>query len=306
MTDFQLTYRGIATADPTAGTHDGLQLHFSALTLHGDSGTREGVLSSHLFQGAMLANSFRNDAGHHTIGSATMVGPGLAIGAYHVWHDYMDALQSDDAAAVCEAPTADGLLLWEVRKLTVIPQSDLVLIGLALRSSLPSENHFYKTAPTTRMPAVGETLMLCGFSAAEGTQPRGREIHIRADLRFTRGTVIDRFPDGRDSLMMPGPTLALDCAAFGGMSGGPVFDARGYLVGIVSSSSEGEQIAYVSHVWPALVRGEVEPVWPVGLGIPKGTLLYLGKRWSIDIDRPDAFVPVAVRGRFGLEYRPWT
>lgn len=52
----------------------------------------------------------------------------------------------------------------------------------------------------------------------------------------------------------------------GGMSGGPVFNTKGHLVGIVSSSYEAYDIlgpTYVSLIWPAGV-GEVAVQWPCG------------------------------------------
>lgn len=306
MAQSRLTSRGIAAPDPTAQDHAGMRLRFQAIALELQSEEDRGLMPPSVLRGMLLSMSFRDDHGHHTLGSAAMVGPGLAIGAYHVLHDYMDALQADGAAAVCEAPTEHGLLLWEVRRLTVIPDSDLAVIGLALRCALPPENRFSTAFMTTRMPSIGDRLVLCGFTAHQLTQPRGPRISINADVRFTQGRVIDVFPEGRDSVMMPGPTVAVDCAAFGGMSGGPVFDSRGYLVGIVSSSSDGEEIAYVSHIWPAMVRGHVEPVWPVGLNAPNGSLLYLGKRYGIEIDRPDAFRPIARNGEFAIEYVAWS
>jgi hypothetical protein len=50
----------------------------------------------------------------------------------------------------------------------------------------------------------------------------------------------------------------------GGMSGGPVFNARGHLVGIVSSSyvaNDGKGPTYVSLIWPAF-HGTVDATWP--------------------------------------------
>jgi hypothetical protein len=53
--------------------------------------------------------------------------------------------------------------------------------------------------------------------------------------------------NGRDR-RMPAPCLAVECAVPGGTSGGPVFDSRGYLVGLLSSSYDGADISGLSLV----------------------------------------------------------
>jgi len=80
------------------------------------------------------------------------------------------------------------------------------------------------------------------------------------------GIVTGRFDLGRDRVMLPGPAIEVDCPALGGMSGGPAFNEDGFLVGLLTSSLEGEPDgpAFLSLIWPALGH-RLTPIWPTGL-----------------------------------------
>lgn len=49
------------------------------------------------------------------------------------------------------------------------------------------------------------------------------------------------YPHGRDRVMLPWPVLEVDCPTWGGMSGGPVFDEHGHLIGLLCSSFSVEE-----------------------------------------------------------------
>jgi hypothetical protein len=303
--------RAVATEDPTEKPVSGLSFQFQSLLLQVNSKERNGSLPLGALEGALLTVSFRDDVGHHTYGSAIMVAPGIALAAAHVirHEDYYESFQRGNASAVCMGFARDGGQLWDVHRITLIDDTDLAILGLKLRSAIPSSGTFSTAHMTTRMPAVGEELLLCGFSADALTQPRAAQIAVTGDFRFARGEVLDVFQGGADRVMVRGPSLAMDCDAAGGMSGGPVFDARGYLLGIISTSIAGMSATIVSHAWPALVRGQVEPVWPVGRApAGKQLLLGLGSKFGLMVERPDAFDLVALMEsrETGIRYKQWT
>jgi len=260
--------------------------------------------------GVLLALSFRDGNGHHTYGSGVMVGPGLALCAAHVLHehDFYDKLQRDEATLVVQAPLLDGsMLLWTVLRMALVPDSDLAVLSMALTSRYPADRRFVTASLTTRMPALGDVLTVTGFSAAgDGTETIASNVRIEMAPQCQRGRVIDRYPDGRDR-RLPGPCLAVECAVPGGTSGGPVFDSRGYLVGLLSTSCDGDEISFVSHLWPALVRAQACPMWPPApyKRPAPGTLLHLGSAFGVSIERPDAFRLCAPRGVISLEYVEW-
>ena len=189
--------------------------------------------------GILLALSFRAGDGHHTYGSGVMVGPGLALCAAHVLHehDFYGKLQRDEGTLVVQAPLPDGgMLLWTVLRIALVPDSDLAVLSMALTSRYPADRRFMTAWLTTRMPALGDVLTVTGLSAAgDGTEAIASNTRIEMAPQSQLGRVIDRYLNGRDR-RLPGPCLAVECAVPGGTSGGPVFDCRGYLLGLLSAS----------------------------------------------------------------------
>lgn len=260
--------------------------------------------------GVLLALSFRDRDGHHTYGSGVMVGPGLALCAAHVLHenDFYRKLQRDEATLVVQAPLPDGdMQLWTVHRMALVPNSDLAVLSMALTSRYPADRRFATAYLTTRMPSQGDVLTVTGLSAAgDGSEPIARSTRVEMFPQCQLGRVIDCYPNGRDS-RLPGPCLAVECSVPGGTSGGPVFDSRGYLVGLLSTSYDGAEISFVSHIWPALVRAEACPVWPPApyKHPAPGTLLHLGRAFGVSIERPDAFRLCTPQGVISLEYVAW-
>jgi Trypsin-like peptidase domain len=299
----------VALHHPEQELTRGERLTFSAQRL-----LFEGANGDHMLVGAqngtLLALSFRDCNGHHTYGSGVMVGPGLALCAAHVLHenDYYRKLQCGEATLVVQAPLPDsGMLLWTVHRITLVPDSDLAVLSMGLTSRYPVDRRFMTAWLTTRMPSLGEVLTVTGFSAVgHGTEPIARSTSIELAPQCQLGRVIDRYVNGRDR-RLSGPCLAVECAVPGGTSGGPVFDSRGYLVGVLSASYDGAEISFVSHLWPALVRAQACPVWPPApyKRPAPGTLLHLGRAFGVSIERPEAFRLCSPQGVISLEYVAW-
>lgn len=301
--------RAIAQLEPEQELVRGERLTFSSqrLLFEGSNGDYMRVGSQN---GTLLALSFRDNHGHHTYGSGVMVGPGLALCAAHVLyeHDFLHKLQREEASLVVQAPLADGgMHLWTVLRISVVPDSDLAVLSMSLTSRYPADRRFLSAWMTTRMPAMGDVLTVTGLSAAgDGTQLISSNTRIDMAPQCQLGRVIDRYPEGRDR-RLPAPCIAVDCAVPGGTSGGPVFDSRGYLVGLLSASYKGEDISFVSHIWPALVRARACPVWPPD-PYPRpapGTLLHLGGAFGVSVERPDAFELCVLDGVVSLQYQAW-
>ncbi|WP_162262224.1 trypsin-like peptidase domain-containing protein [Acidovorax sp. Root219] len=297
-------YETIATVDPiTKFTKNTiLRITSKCFTLQSMQGSHgETYLNS--FEGTALAISFRDDNGHHTTGSATIVGPGVAISAKHVIEEWLDDITQSDTAIVGQGVSKIGLELWNIEKVTLLDSTDLAILSIKRCSELPDNLEIYTTHITTRTPAIGDKVLLTGFSADRRTATAHDPLGINVTLRLCHGEVVEVWHKGRDRIMLPGPSFAVNCPAFGGMSGGAVFDHHGHLTGIVSSSMEGDEIAYVSHIWPALVT-KFEPTWP---RISNSTyLLSMGAKKCVRIHRPDAFTPDIKEGQFAITYTPWS
>jgi hypothetical protein len=67
---------------------------------------------------------------------------------------------------------------------------------------------------------------------------------------FYEGKLIQEFPNGRDSATLPNPCWQTDIHLHGGSSGGPVFDAKGYVIGVNSTSFSGDpSLSFISTIY---------------------------------------------------------
>ena len=276
---------GVIQDDPTGSLPAGqlLRIRVDGVLFRLDQGRPEGQFPlKHLFHGVLLAMTFRDQTGDHTVGSAVLIAPGIAICASHVLADFEKAFPTGNCGLLCGGPADHGINLWLVRGGLQIPESDLSVLWMTLASAMPPENRFIVPHLTTRTPALGECVALYGLPARERTTVAyGGDVSIPLLARYTSGRVIDVYSSGRDRTMLPGPCFAVACPAFGGMSGGPVFDSRGYLTGIVSTSYGGQEpVAFVSSLSPALTPS-IFPVWPATSPFPSGSLLELQSRTGL-------------------------
>ena len=108
--------------------------------------------------------------------------------------------------------------------------------------------------------------------------------------------------------MLPWPVLEVDCPTWGGMSGGPVFDDRGNLIGLLCSSfslDSGDGISYVSLLYPALVV-KFQGGWPAAAFQEARTLVEMATKMCA-IERPEAVSLVfdEATGKTMARYESW-
>jgi hypothetical protein len=176
-------------------------------------------------------------------------------------------------------------MVWNCRKITMPPGTDLAILILSYATTLPPNNTFTMAAITARLPKVGEQVSMVGFTAVENEVPFDPVGYsVRGNVRVSVGTISERHPTGRDKFLVPWPALKIASYASGGMSGGPVFDQHGHLLGILSTSYETEDQlgpSYISLLWPALVA-PIDAEWPNGVHVPGRSLHEFGRLCCID------------------------
>lgn len=293
MTESPLTAvsKGVVTDDPTKVMLVGSNLYFHPRQLTGDVPAGAATLKNwEFFEGMLVHIAFTDHALQRVEGSGVLVGPGVVLCATHVVSPHLNCLMAGAEVATCFGISSHGLQIWNVRKVTVVPETDITILGLELTSALPPEEAFIQSVITTRMPAIGEQLTICGFKASEAEFRRDvNGVEASGDIWVCKGTIVEAYPQGRDRAMIPWPALAVEVPSRGGMSGGPVYDCHGLLVGLLCSSvdyEDGAGISYVSMLWPALTA-RFEGVWPPGLYRGAQSLLELDRRLCA-IDRPAA------------------
>ena len=164
-------------------------------------------------------------------------------------------------------------LSWEVVSLSDSPAADLAL--LTVEPVLIGDNiadHFSEFARTflgpahrTRRLEIGESVAVKGFTEIAAIldydhTPQGshRQIRVSAYGQVAVGHIGELHPTGK--LGRQWPTFDLEgVGATGQMSGGPVVDSDGYIVGVISSSLDKDTITSVVD-WPTIIANNDYPV----------------------------------------------
>ncbi len=179
-------------------------------------------------------------------------------------------------------------------------------------AKMPPERSFNLATISTRLPKIGERLLISGFRAGANEFEVGRQggsDELTGSIVISTGVVTAIYLEGRDRYLIPWPVLEVNCPSLGGMSGGPIFDLNGKLVGIlcsgVDSEIENEGTSYVSMLFPALSI-EFEGWWPEQLFQGRQSLLDLNNRGCF-IDKPSALKVTkdVAKGTQVLSYEPW-
>ena len=114
-------------------------------------------------KGTVLLVMFGNVEKSRVSGTAVMVAPGIALCARHVLSDQIDHLMNGSRGALCIGIAEHGAQAWRINKVVLIDNSDLAILSLTYASALPPGNKFYLARLSTRLPKIGERLLICGF-----------------------------------------------------------------------------------------------------------------------------------------------
>lgn len=112
-----------------------------------------------------------------------------------------------------------------------------------------------------RIPKAGDQIGGFGYYAGkgsykiiEGEQPKGEYSHETA---ITKGIIKDVFPVKREEGLLKFPCFQTDAQFNPGMSGGPVFNEKGHVCGLICSSmppteDDPNYVSHASLLWPIL------------------------------------------------------
>jgi hypothetical protein len=202
-------------------------------------------------------------------GTAVMFGELIALTAKHTIEDYLQKLQRrparlgdrdhhDTKIEIALLKTLrDGKtqIVYQVEKIWVSRGSDLAVMKL-----LPQPQHlppkgYRPTLPIFDLfpPQAGEAIFGVGFHS--GTASEGDKIiKVNHEAHLTRGKVIEVHDQQRDNFLLNFPCFQVDARFDGGMSGGPVFNARGHVCGIICSCAPTNDgyLSYATTLWPLM------------------------------------------------------
>lgn len=204
---------------------------------------------------------------HYASGTAVVIAPHLAITAAHVITDFieifenfriengLDKIHFDSLYLQAFQITNDGIQgnLWDITKLWICGWSDLALLRLSPRNV---HLDFSWKLPRIELmvPKVGEIISSFGHANPK-IEKVGKEISWRVDPKTSVGTVQEIHKMKRDSVRLNFPCIRTNCRFDGAMSGGPVMNSEGHLIGLICSNlppenDYEEHVSYVTSLWP--------------------------------------------------------
>ena len=202
---------------------------------------------------SIVAVARLEEAGGVTVlGSGVMVGPGLLLTATHV----LDEFPGDGPGPVFLTFWPEGCRGWLPKSQMTVSgpsqfdekrtiKSDITLVSCTLNSEAHASAPLMLAPMEVALPLVGDRLWAIGF------RHQGMDGNSALLTPFvSSGLVTAAFPNGRGE-RMASPCFEVEMDTVGGMSGGPVVNADGRLVGIVSSSLEGGP-SHITLIWEAL------------------------------------------------------
>jgi hypothetical protein len=211
-------------------------------------------------------------------GSAVFVAPELAITAKHVIEDFWNALLPGDKPenglpVRCEFRVhavqfpGDTIVpaVWRLTRAWCSSFTDVAFLELRPANGAAQTFAWVSTLGLSLLPpAPGETILGFGYpdSAAEFDRTIDiPTIAIGINGRSTIGEVLCVYPAFRDRGMLTFPCFETNARFDGGMSGGPIFNERGLLCGLICASHGADDphghISWGATLWPAMVT-EIE------------------------------------------------
>ena len=232
-----------------------------------------------------------------------MIGPGLAISAYHIISDIEDELDAGTQVVYLLGIHANAMMAWSVEMINIQYGNDICVLSLEPMSNLPTEKVFGRFALTTRAPSVGEVVHIIGFRHVKHVEIDDEKV-IVGQMLVSAGTVSAVYNPYRDQVMVNFPAIEIDAGSLGGMSGGVVLDQESKILGVVSTSLGSEDNrgpTYAAWIIECLGR-RLEFAWPPGI-FENGPRL-------IDLPSPAIIVEgmnaLSLNEQGELEYRMWS
>jgi hypothetical protein len=263
-------------------------------------------------EGAVLGMVLKRRNEEQIMGSAVMVAPGLAITAAHLVTDEdVSDFERAEMLIDCFGVAIDGVQGWRVKQLHRLPGTDLCTLSLEFIGRLPPSRRLLIVPLSTRTPAVGEKVVVAGFQAQEQRwlpKTEGVPGVLPSSFYMGSGVVTELQPEGRGR-NRPWPSISVDCKSIGGMSGGPVFDSHGFVIGLISSSFA-DWPTFVAPIWQALCHPVPAGVWwkiIFGDDNPRSILeLLIAARGAVVLERADAIEVQKIGKGMLIKYHSWT
>jgi hypothetical protein len=207
----------------------------------------------------------------HSIGTAILVSPHMALTATHVidqcdkaygppMEDASGRRHSSFVMYALQYGRGNDVKSFFIEKLIAARFTDItVLVVNADPDALPKAYPRINLHP----PDVGDKVFAFGYAGSASVDPEA--IRIKPNGHTSTGEVLDVYPNGRDRALAPFPCFRTNARFDDAMSGGPVFDQHGVLRGLIAtnmppSTEEEEHSSLVTLLWP-LMALKIDVPW---------------------------------------------
>ncbi|MBR1029393.1 serine protease [Bradyrhizobium liaoningense] len=237
---------------------------------------------------------------------ATVVGllnPGLVFGYGAIGADSMVIIGS---ASVFRTPPDDIALDRLLGRDSSRMALDCMMLSFkADKTRLHDVRDFLPLRLTGKWPKVGDEVMAIGFPELDSIQDRAIDAEVLSERMYgSIGRVTAVLPSGREH--RPWPTFAVDSHWPGGMSGGPVFNRDGEVIGLVSSSDEpGSHDAQSYAFWFAPIpwlQRNLPHVDPSNAGWVRGWAVVRNAPWHVAAMANDRVQAEEIRATLTSDY----
>jgi hypothetical protein len=243
------------------------------------------VVNWDYYDGAIVSIAVHSQDGWRNLGSGVMVAPGFVMTATHVVEEVADDVETQRCGLWCvavrEGGTADA---WLVRAMRFPEtESDIAFLGAEPHSHIGEGWQVSCLSLTTRAPVEGEAVTVLGFRMStpspgdSASTIDGAPVLGVGELNAAVGHVARLHYPVRDQWMAPYPVIEIACGSIGGMSGGPVLDRDGNLLGVLSTGMSHDDglgpsnAAWIIHA----LQFKVTLPWPEGVYRPDRPVLDL-------------------------------
>ena len=212
------------------GLHKGLGTAFG-VSPKGILFTADHVIAGYRDRGARLDSDtlspIFSQSGDQSL--FAFLSPGVVYGTVHIPHQFFPLILS------AHSPTKEGDdPMRELRGEANIQMAD---VSVLRTQELHEELHTFQVSASS--PEIGDTVVAVGFPKLDVIKGGRREVAalLEEEMFASYGTVTALHPNGRDRANQT-PVFEVEAHWPSGMSGGPVFNQEGHVVGIVSRSME--------------------------------------------------------------------
>lgn len=218
-----------------------------------------------------LDNEYENV---YASGTGVVIAQNLVLTAKHVFEDFAAKWKLPDADSKGEVNTNNfniwvvfmsnhpGQLyhVYAVAQVYICMYSDFVLFHLDPFDKVGKGHKYFQIPLSLPIPKVGDRIVAFGFPKSKVNIRKDHagtsHIEVNDEPSVSVGEIKEVYPERRDSFMLTFPCVRTNARLEGGMSGGPVFNDEGKLVGVVCAGTdvqEGEEpISYVALLWPLM------------------------------------------------------